>query len=191
MTSNIAASKEALRREMRARSVMPAERSAASAMLCESLLSLDCWQQARAVLFFAPLSDEPDIFQLIQRALSEGKLTALLRFKPREQFFEPVAIENLERDLVAGHFGVREPAAHCPVVPMNRLDLILVPGLAFDSYGRRLGRGKGFYDRLLAAAAHGTKCGICFDWQLVETVPTEAHDAVLDCIVTPTRWLKF
>lgn len=190
MNPDIAASKEALRREMRARSVTAAERTATSATLREQLHSLECWQQARAILFFAPLSDEPDIFPSIQLALNEGKLTALLRFNPREHLFEPVKIEDPERDLIPGHFGVREPAAHCPVVPMNRLDLLLVPGLAFDLRGRRLGRGRGFYDRLLATA-HGTKCGICFDSQIVEAVPFEAHDVALDCIVTPTRWLKF
>lgn len=190
MNPDIVASKEALRREMRARRVTTEERATTSTALCERLHALDCWQQARAVLFFAPLSDEPDISPSIQRALSEGKLTALLRFKPREHLFEPVKIEDAARDLLPGHFGVREPVAHCPVVPMNRLDLLLVPGLAFDLRGRRLGRGKGFYDRLLATA-HGTKCGICFDWQIVEAVPVEAHDAALNCIVTPTLWLRF
>ena len=190
MNPDIAASKESLRREIRSRGVTAQERAAASAALCERLHALDCWAQARAVLFFAPLSDEPDIFPSIQRALNEGKLASLLRFKPDEHLFEPVQIEDTERDLLPGHFGVREPAHHCPVLPMNRLDLLLVPGLAFDLCGRRLGRGKGFYDRLLATA-HETKCGVCFDWQMVETVPVEAHDVALNCIVTPTRWLRF
>ena len=189
MSTDIIASKEALRREMRAHGATLAERETASTALSERLHSLDCWQQAGGVLFFAPLSDEPNIYSSIQRALNEGKRSALLRFKPREQLFEPVAIINPERDLVAGHFGVREPASHCPILSMNQLDLLLVPGLAFDSRGGRLGRGKGFYDRLLAGS-HGIKCGISFEWQLVESVPTEAHDAILDCIVTPTRWMK-
>jgi len=65
--------------------------------------------------------------------------------------------------------------------------LIVAPGIAFDLRGRRLGRGKGFYDRLLANAA-GVKCGICFDEQLLAEIPVEPHDVALDFIATPTRW---
>ena len=70
---------------------------------------------------------------------------------------------------------------------LNRLDLVLVPGVAFDLNGRRLGRGKGYYDRLLAEF-EGWTCGVAFDQQVVEAVPSEPHDMRLTCLVTPTRW---
>jgi 5-formyltetrahydrofolate cyclo-ligase len=73
---------------------------------------------------------------------------------------------------------------------MNRLDLILVPGLAFDLNGRRLGKGKGYYDRLLAGVS-GIKCGVAFDEQVVSEVPAGPHDVRVNCILTPTRWLEF
>ena len=76
----------------------------------------------------------------------------------------------------------------CPVVPLNRLDLALVPGLGFDARGHRLGRGKGHYDRLLAGFG-GRKIGVAFDFQIMAEVPCEAHDIVLDDIVTPARWI--
>jgi 5-formyltetrahydrofolate cyclo-ligase len=192
MSANISIAKEALRRQMRARlrGIVEIERMEASARLCNRLHALEDWRAADCILFFAPLSDEPDIFDSISRALREGKEAALLRFQPHGQQFEPVQIKNPDQDLVAGHFGVREPAAHCPLLPMKRLDLLLVPGLAFDPRGHRLGRGKGFYDRLLGAA-RGTKCGICFDEQVAEMIPVEAHDVAVNCVVTPTRWLKF
>ncbi|HTG44362.1 MAG TPA: 5-formyltetrahydrofolate cyclo-ligase, partial [Verrucomicrobiae bacterium] len=72
--------------------------------------------------------------------------------------------------------------------PLNRLDFVLVPGVAFDSTGRRLGRGRGFYDQLLAGVT-GIKCGVALDEQIVEKLPTEAHDIAMDYILTPTRWL--
>jgi 5-formyltetrahydrofolate cyclo-ligase len=99
------------------------------------------------------------------------------------QIVEPV------RDLVPGKFGIREPAAHCPEVPLNRLDLALVPGIAFDVSGGRLGRGKGFYDRLLPAV-NGLKCGVAFDEQIVDAVPVGPMDVRLNCILTPTRWIE-
>jgi 5-formyltetrahydrofolate cyclo-ligase len=72
---------------------------------------------------------------------------------------------------------------------LNRLDLVLVPGVAFDARGGRLGRGKGFYDRLLSAV-NGTKCGVAFDEQIVDAVPVGPLDVLVNCILTPTRWIE-
>ena len=82
---------------------------------------------------------------------------------------------------------MREPREHCAALALNRLDFVLVPGVAFDLDGRRLGRGKGYYDRLLATVT-GAACGVAFDRQIVPRVPSEPHDARLNCILTPTRW---
>jgi len=75
------------------------------------------------------------------------------------------------------------------VLPLNRLDLTLVPGVAFDLHGRRLGRGKGIYDQILAAVG-GLTCGITFDEQVVSEVPVEPHDIQVNRILTPTRWIE-
>ena len=91
--------------------------------------------------------------------------------------------------MVTGQFGIREPAARCPEIPLSRLDLILVPGVAFDWHGRRLGRGKGFYDRLLAGT-RGVKCGIAFDEQMVNEVPAGSLDARMNFMMTPTRGVE-
>ena len=72
---------------------------------------------------------------------------------------------------------------------LNSLDLVLVPGLGFDAAGHRLGRGRGFYDRLLVQIA-GTKCGVAFDEQMRPSIPAEQHDILLNCILTPTQWLE-
>jgi len=75
--------------------------------------------------------------------------------------------------------GIREPATGCIEIPPDDLDLVLVPGVAFDLHGNRLGRGKGFYDRLLQNF-RGTKCGIAFDEQIVEKIPAEKTDVRMD-----------
>jgi len=98
-------------------------------------------------------------------------------------------IKSPEKDVLSGRFGIREPGEWCGEIELNRLDFTLVPGVAFDLQGRRLGRGKGFYDRMLAAV-RGTTCGVAFDEQIVGEVPVEPHDTRVNCILTPTRWFE-
>ncbi|HZL13918.1 MAG TPA: 5-formyltetrahydrofolate cyclo-ligase, partial [Verrucomicrobiae bacterium] len=95
-------------------------------------------------------------------------------------------VQNLQSEIVTGQFWVREPKSGCSKIPLEKFDLVLVPGIAFDLRGNRLGRGQGFYDRLLAETS-GVKCGVCFDGQLVEKIPAEPHDARVNFIFTPTR----
>jgi 5-formyltetrahydrofolate cyclo-ligase len=90
---------------------------------------------------------------------------------------------------VTGKFGVSEPLAECEPIPLDRFDLVLVPGVAFDVGGNRLGRGRGFYDRILAAAS-GVKCGVAYDFQLLDKIPAEAHDARVNFIFTPRRCVR-
>jgi 5-formyltetrahydrofolate cyclo-ligase len=167
----------------------PAEaRAVASLQLREILSAQSVWSAAARVLCFAPLPDEPDITPLLNEALRKNKTVAFPRFDPARGCY--VAAHLATRlELVPGAFGVLEPGPGCPAIPLNQLDLILVPGVAFDLAGRRLGRGKGFYDRLLAEV-RGHKCGVAFDMQLVAELPEEPHDVRVDSILTPTRWLS-
>ena len=90
------------------------------------------------------------------------------------------------KDLLPGKFGILEPSENCVKVDASEIDLTLVPGLAFDQYRNRLGRGRGFYDRWLMQLS-GKRIGVGFDYQLVDTVPTEPHDIQLDLIALPSR----
>jgi 5-formyltetrahydrofolate cyclo-ligase len=166
----------------------PAERAVDSAALCQLLLNSPIWEETRTVLFFAPLPDEPDIWPAFGFVLQQGLTVALPRMKSDGTGYEVRVVEHPARDLVDGHFGIREPRAECREFPLNLLDLVLVPGVAFDLGGRRLGRGAGYYDRMLAHV-RGTACGIAFDEQISGELPVEPHDIFVDCILTPTRWL--
>jgi len=190
MTSPVGTAKSLLREQIRARlkSIPAAERAVTSPQICMRMKASSAWQTARAVLLFFPLPSEPDISPLFTDALTSGKLLALPRFNTTTNAYEPVQVRDLARELVTGPFGVREPTADCPLAPMNRLDLALVPGLGFDARGHRLGRGKGHYDHLLAGFT-GMKIGVAFDFQIVTEVPAEPHDIVLAAVVTPTRWV--
>jgi len=188
--STLVERKASLRQQLRAelKAIAPVARAIASADLCTRIRAASVWQSARAVLLFFPVPSEPDIAPLLADALDAGKLLALPRFNAATNAYEAVRVVDPVRELATGPFQVREPAAMCPVVPLNRLDLALVPGLGFDARGHRLGRGKGHYDRLLAGFG-GRKIGVAFDFQIMAEVPCEAHDIVLDDIVTPARWI--
>jgi len=169
---------------------------AASRDACSRLTRQPRWQAARTVLGYAPIPGELDVWPLLIAGLNAGKRLSLPRFvgpsigkADAPASYVPCEIVSPEKDLCPGQFGIREPAQWCPQFELNRLDFTLVPGVAFDLQGRRLGRGKGFYDRMLAAV-RGTICGVAFDEQIVEEVPIEPHDTRVNCILTPTRWIE-
>lgn len=189
--NGVAENKIALRASLRAelRALAAEARTSASAKLCARVRASAAWNDARAVLLFFPVASEPDISPLLADALAAGKLLALPRFDPAANDYVAARVIDPVRELATGPFQVREPVAACPAVPLNRLDLTLVPGLGFDARGQRLGRGKGHYDRLLAGFT-GMKIGVAFDFQIVAEVPREPHDIALDAVVTPTRWIE-
>ena len=146
-------------------------------------------QSAHAILFFAPRPDELDVWPLLEKLLPAKKICALPAFDPAAQSYSSRRVLNLETDIATGKFGISEPRPECETIPLDQFDLVLVPGLAFDPGGNRLGRGRGFYDRILAAAS-GVKCGVAYDFQLLEKIPVEPHDAPVNFIFTPTRGLR-
>ncbi len=192
MNSDVPGLKRALRARLRIEleAIPKGERTAMSEKACHLLTSQECWQEAGSILFYVPLDDELDLTPLWPIAAQHGKIVTLPRYRPEAGSYGCGRLESLSDPLVRGQFGILEPAPHCPWFPLNQLDLILVPGVAFDLRGRRMGRGRGFYDRLLPHV-RGTKCGVAFDRQVLAEIPAEPHDVVLNWILTPTRWLSF
>jgi 5-formyltetrahydrofolate cyclo-ligase len=169
---------------------IPVEKRASdSATICELLKQQAFWLNSRSILFFAPLPNEVDVWPLLAEALAAGKTSALPRFDATTQNYAARRVRDLRSEIMTGQFGIREPKPGCAKIPTEKLDLILVPGVAFDLRGNRLGRGKGYYDRLLQKAS-GSKVGIAFDEQIVEKIAPEAHDKLMDFILTPSRCVK-
>jgi 5-formyltetrahydrofolate cyclo-ligase len=191
MTLEPAPDKRELRRKLRDfLKSLPDGESAAVSLQAQALLRRQAvWKNARSILFYAPLAGEIDLSPLLREGLEEGKIIALPRFAPETGDYEARQIRGMETDCVRGKFGIWEPSARCPCFSLKQLDLALVPGIGFDMSGHRLGRGRGFYDRLLASFGGG-KCGVAFDPQVLAGIPNEAHDVVMNFILTPTRWLK-
>lgn len=181
--------KAELRREIRGRlkAMTAEEHESGSAAIRRRLEEQPVWKSARALLAFVPMPQEPDLWPSLAQAWDSGKQIALLRHSPEMDYYVPCLVRDPDRDLQAGKFGILEPKAHCPIFDLMRLDLVLVPGIGFTLNGDRLGRGKGYYDRLLAGVP-ALKCGVAFDGQIESEFPLEPHDIQLNCILTPTRW---
>ena len=154
-------------------------------LIRDRLVTQAVWREAQAVLLFYPMALEPAVWPLAEVAWRAGKVVALPRHDQATNSYVAARINDVEGDLAPGRFGIREPRPECP--PVNRLDLALVPGLGFTLDGGRLGRGRGYFDRLLAAIP-GFKCGVGFDCQVALELPLQPHDVRLNCILTPTRW---
>jgi 5-formyltetrahydrofolate cyclo-ligase len=176
------ADKEQLRQKMReeAKRHSPEQRAAASRQICERVLALKPWANAASVLLFAPTASEPDISPL----MNDGKQVSLPAFNEKLGRYEARLVQS-ENDWAPGRYGIPEPATSCPLTDLSTLELVLAPGVAFTLDGTRLGRGKGYYDRLLAQVK-AIKIGVCFDWQVLPRIPRDRHDVKMDHIVTPT-----
>ena len=182
-------SKDELRQKIRASlaRISPAVRAVESIEIGERLKAQ--MPSAHTILFFAPLPDELDIWPVMELSMALGTVCALPYFDAQRKAYGARVLAKLATDVVTGKFGVREPAASCEEISLEKFDLVLVPGTAFDLQGNRLGRGLGYYDRLLGNIS-GIKCGLGYDFQLLETIPSEPHDMQVDFVLTPTRCVK-
>jgi 5-formyltetrahydrofolate cyclo-ligase len=183
--------KRALRSELiaaRAR-LSPAERAEKSRAIADRLEGLAPFRGARIVAVYAPLGTEVDGLEIARRALAHG---AELVFPRAVDGVRRLAFARCEPGaLVRGPLGVAEPPAGAPEVASAEIDCVVVPGLGFSPEGLRLGRGGGHYDATLAAMPAAARVGVAFEVQVVPELPREAHDAVLDALVTEARVLSF
>jgi 5-formyltetrahydrofolate cyclo-ligase len=166
------------------------QRAAMAAAIAAAIARLPSFAAARTVLLTLPFRSEWDARPLVAAALAQGKAVALPRVAPATRMLELHAIRDVARDVGPGYRGITEPLASMPRVDPGQIDWVLVPGMAFDPMGRRLGYGGGFYDRLLPLLPPtAQRVAGAFDLQVIERVPAAAHDLRVQAIVTPTRVL--
>lgn len=186
--------KEALRRRARARlkEISDEHRREASARISERIWTVDELSAARVVFLYASVGWEIETDAIALEALQRGITVAYPRCLPETRAMVLHAVRSPGELQAAGPFGVREPDPADPVVPLGDVDVALVPGLAWDRTGGRLGRGQGYYDRLLLSRQwQGMTCGIFFAAQEVERVPVTELDARLDMVVTEEAVIRF
>lgn len=159
----------------------------ADLLICEKLLELPELQECPMTAAYVSDGTEPDLKVFIESFIKSKRKIFLPRSKsgPDGLAYELAEIKALDNDLVCGAYGIPEPGAHCRTADNDEIGKLawLVPGVAFDDQGRRLGRGKGFYDRLLNRG-NGIKIGIFYECQKLNAVPVEVHDQQLDLIIT-------
>jgi 5-formyltetrahydrofolate cyclo-ligase len=166
------------------------ERAAASEAIATALSRRDDFASSRIVLLTLPLGSEWDTRALLAAGLSRGKTVALPRVNRETRMLDLCTVTAAERDVAPGYRGIREPRAHCPVLDAASIDWVLVPGVAFDREGHRVGYGGGYYDRLLPLLrSDARRVAGAFELQIVERVPTAPHDVVVEAIVTEARSL--
>lgn len=157
-----------------------ADRQAASEAIAARLRRLPALRQARTVLLYAATADEVDLGELIEPLHQRGVRTLFPRVRGEQ--LDLVAATDLLA-LRLGYRGIREPSG--PPIDPEVVDVALVPGVAFDFHGGRLGQGGGHYDRLLAQLDPAAlRVGVCFSCQVVPRVPMGEHDALIDVVVT-------
>ncbi len=163
-----------------------AEVEAKSKLICEQALALPVLQTARTVAAYASFGNEVATTGLITVLQERGfsvVLPVVNRLARTMEFREMETFGSLQ----PGAFGIGEPVQG-QLCPPQQIDLFFVPGLAFDLHGRRLGRGAGYYDRYLAQARPGAmKIGLAYQLQITPCLPAEAHDIMMDLIITEER----
>jgi 5-formyltetrahydrofolate cyclo-ligase len=183
--------KRALRREIIARilALDPAQRRRGETLLAARFPTLPGFARAHTVLLYASaFPEEIATGPLLEQALERGKRLVCPRVDRVERRLRLFAIDDPARDLLPGTLGIPEPRPGCPEVDPAAVDWGLVPGLAFDGRGFRLGRGAGHYDRLLPLLRQSApRWALIHDCQWVDELPIAAHDVAVDGVVSPSR----
>ncbi len=176
--------KDALREEMRRLRAerAPAEAADASAAVCRRVVRLPAYRAARRIAVYRAMPCEIDVDALAREALAADRSVCVPAYDARAKRYR-MARWEAGTAWRAGAYGIAEPVSP-GWVETGTLDAILVPGLAFDLSGHRLGHGGGHYDAFLHGLA-ACRIGVCFAWQLVGRVPAAAHDEPVDWVVTP------
>jgi 5-formyltetrahydrofolate cyclo-ligase len=179
-------SKESLRQafKQRRRDLGPKRRAEAGRLVSERLATLETYLRASEIAAFWPLPEEIDIRPFINLCVSAGKNIYLPRVNRVEERLEFCHFGGDPEELAAGPLGILEPLG--PEAPYGHIDLLIVPGLAFDAHHHRLGYGAGLYDRFLKAAG-APSIGVAFDVQTIDILPTAEHDVAVDQVATEAR----
>ena len=165
------------------------ERSKKSTAIMERLFDFANFLEARIVLFYMSYGSEVDTEPMVRKALELEKIVALPLVDAKQREIVPFKIDNLDSDIRPGYRGIREPIPEqCKQIPIQYVNLAIIPGVAFDERGGRIGHGMGVYDRFIPKLDITTrKVALAFECQIVPQIPMEPHDRYTDIIITEKR----
>ena len=186
--------KATLREQMkRARLAMSkAEVGRLSAMASERLVELEAFRAASGVMLYLPVRNEVDAMPVVTRCLNDGKALVLPRMDYAGDRIVAHRVDDPATQLVLGQMDLVEPdPAKTAVAAPDQIDLVVVPGLAFDLEGNRIGWGRGYYDAFLATLdGRALLMGLAYGFQVVESIEHDGHDVPMDLIVTEATTLR-
>jgi 5-formyltetrahydrofolate cyclo-ligase len=163
------------------------ERLIKSLAIRNKLFQMEEFQKAGTILFYASFNGEVETFEMMKEAQKLGKTIGLPGVIKQEHKIVPTAVSSLESDLEPGIYGILQPKkGQGRPIFQDDLDMVVVPGVAFDKNNNRLGRGEGYYDRFLRGLSSDvTTVGLAFDFQMIESLPfQEGHDVPVSCVLT-------
>jgi 5-formyltetrahydrofolate cyclo-ligase len=187
-----AARKQGLREELTARrkAMTPDLIDGRGLKVQSRFLASPYYQKARTVALYAPIRGEVPTRDILIAALQDEKIVCYPLSHVHGRILSFRAIKS-EAELEPGRLGVREPSNSAELIPVDQIDLFVVPGLGFTRDGKRLGRGGGYYDATLrAASARSRRVGLAFNDQIVPAMPTNTDDVDMDLVVTETESLR-
>lgn len=182
--------KAEIRRQMRSmrRALSGEEQKRAADRVYAQIMRMESYRSARTVMAYAAVRGELSLERVMEDIRASGRRLALPRCGESGEMDACLVTER--RQLRQGAYGIWKPDESCPVVPPEEIDLMLIPGTAFDRAGGRIGQGGGYYDRYIIQT-RAVRVGICHGFALVNRIPTEKHDVRMDAVVTPEETLVF
>lgn len=156
----------------------------------KKLLEMDEFKQAHYIAFYVSYNNEVHTHDMIKDSLAAGKQVVVPISNKKNKC---LLLSKLERwnELEVGAYGILEPMKqHVKEISIGIIDIVIVPGIAFDEYGHRIGHGMGYYDDLLKTSLNAVHIGLAFEFQIVDTIPVEEQDVPVDKIVTEKRIIE-
>ena len=155
----------------------------------ERLFEFANFLESKVVLLYMHTNGEVVTNDIIKRCFESNKIVVLPAFDTAKHTMKPMRIDNLDSDLKPGPRGVPEPDPKCcKIVPIDCIDIAIIPGVAFDEKGGRIGSGRGCYDRLIPKLAITTrKVALALESQIIQQAPAESHDKHVDIVITEKR----
>ncbi|HHY64152.1 MAG TPA: 5-formyltetrahydrofolate cyclo-ligase [Clostridiaceae bacterium] len=162
----------------------PDEVRKASEAIVTVLKQMPLINESAVIMSYMPYGNEPDIRSFNRWILEKGKILLLPRVLNGSDM-DTARVDDIDSGLVKSRFGILEPAPGLPLYPADNIDVILVPGVAFDIQGNRLGHGRGYYDRFLTRCGKKTVfLGIAYSFQVFDSIPSDQHDIRVHKVIT-------
>lgn len=190
MSNDISEQKKILRHEINSRlaTLSVEDKINLSRLAIEKFLAHNVYKNSSVIMAYLSMPEEIQLQEFLSTALNDGKILAVPFISGREMY--AAILPSLDALEVGAYKILTVKRDVRKILDAEKIDCVIVPGLAFDAKGHRLGKGGGYYDKFLRRAVNAVKVALAYDFQIVETVPIEPHDSAVDFIITPKKIFK-